>query len=195
MNGLRNELSQTWCPIPSTSLLSLNLNLFCCEMGRNHQSHSTGMIPAAWRQGKLSAHSPAHSRCSSDGFCYPVSATLPFPSAGGLLPAQKHPNILVSFGSEKSRQYWGTRAVTIAWGTRVPCLKCCSCLESHGHRKSTPLQGPRVPGTRRGAPWVTGTPGEWIYLALPVLSCATSLLPGRSHLWSGGSQRGWQGEG
>ena len=77
-------------------------------------------------------------------------------------------------------------------GTCEQCLKCYSPPEFHEHRKSAPpLQSPRVPGTRRGAPRVSGTPGKRIYLALPILSCATSLLPGRSHSWSGGSQRGW----
>ena len=60
-------------------------------------------------------------------------------------------------------------------------LRRCSVFESLGHRKSAPLKGP--PSARHRERSCTGNwdAGERIYLALPVLSCATSPLPGRSH--------------
>lgn len=107
-------------------------------------------------------------------------------------PSSEMPPSFSFFQFSKVTTELGGKAGDHILGTCEQCLKCYSLPEFHGHRKSAPpLQSPRVPGTRRGAPRVSGTPGKRIYLALPILSCATSLLPGRSHSWSGGSQRGW----
>lgn len=111
-------------------------------------------------------------------------------------PSSEMPQSFSFFQFSKVTTVLGGKGSDRILGTCEQCLKCYSLPEFHGHRKSTPpLQSPRVPGTRRGAPRVSGTPGKRIYLALPILSCATSLLPGRSHSWSGGSQRGLGGRG
>ena len=137
------------------------------------------------------SNSLAHSRCSSDGLSSCVSDS-PLSLSRQPASSSEMPPSFSFFQFSKVTTVLEGKGSDHILGTCEQCLKCYSPPEFHEHRKSAPpLQSPRVPGTRRGAPRVSGTPGKRIYLALPILSCATSLLPGRSHSWSGGSQRGW----
>lgn len=71
--------------------------------------------------------------------------------------------------------------MTTGWRTCVLHLKCHSNPESLGHRKTPLSRAPECQAQAEEFERVIGTHLKQIYLALPVLSCATSPLPGRSH--------------